>query len=411
MSDSRSDESLQQLAKQFGQQPKKNNFSGIVMQKLFTEKKSTAEIFAAIRNHVKDNKIIVNGIQLTTDHVKLLSGGGSNNLNLLVQTDDAALVLQVGTKRQATNQAIEQLRKSTNPLWLAKKYGEVVCKLDEDKQQRTAMKMIASMQILEKCQSSLESEVSAVHALEAQHGGMTPVTLMQLIGVQLSSMLTMLSQHHIIWFDMKPENILLRNHNQIVIPDIKAFLPTDALQLIYDNQRDCHLVDYGNMLTDKYLSDNFTKHQMTAPATRLSTQHIWEQEYSHQIAVILYFIATNTDLRVVTEPGKDGAKFDFDKPVFKDPAGQRLRFIIESLSADNPHERLHHTDAKELLLAVGNKDKFETIVKSIPEKRQADSQPRPSKPQKTPGVDFFQDRKVEATINNPATRDHKKKNP
>jgi serine/threonine protein kinase len=75
---------------------------------------------------------------------------------------------------------------------------------------------------------------------------------------------------------------------------------------------------------------------------------MWNKEYSYQLAILLYFMATGI------EKGKQ-EKFDFNKPIFRTIEGQALQKLIIELSVEKMENRKTIEEAYAILSHIENK--------------------------------------------------------
>jgi len=366
MDPSKKDKDITKLAKAAGLETKKNNLTSVLMATYFSKAGSTADVQSGVHKFLDVNNLKVGGKKISRENVRVLSG--NNNLNLIMKMDDNAVVITLGVKRPSADNAIDQLRKS-NPSWLARNYGQVKYDgktervLDETGQINPEFNPFPTGQFgyvsyVEKCHTSLEARVKEIHRNTDNNDpkATSPLHMTQLVGLQVSKMLSDISKNDVIWMDFKPENLLLRAKDEIVVADTKAFRPVNELLVTHGGKR----VYDDDIYTQAYVSDDYLINKKGMPCTREEFKKIWEKEYSHQLAMTLYHIATGHSLNTpMINPQPDGAKFDFSKPIFEGEQGQRLKTVIERLSEDKPENRIRHEDAAALLKVLGNPKKFE----------------------------------------------------
>ena len=72
---------------------------------------------------------------------------------------------------------------------------------------------------------------------------------------------------------------------------------------------------------------------------------IWEKEYSYQLAIILYRVATGDTSDPQKVDGINKMPFNFDAEIFKSEEGGKFKNIIQKLSAEDPQKRMSFQDA------------------------------------------------------------------
>lgn len=365
MRTSRNDNNNEKLAKVAGLKAKKNNLTGVLMKGYFKQNATASKIQSDIRQFLEKNNPKINGKTITPENIRVL--GGNNNLNLVMRTDEGEIVITMGVKRPSADAAVEQLRNYSNPPWLVKHYGQVIYEgkteriLDEEGKFNADFNPFPTQQFgfvsfVEKCHTSLEARVNEVHRTESDNDpkAQNPIKLARFMGLQISNILSTISMNELIWMDFKPENLLLRANDQIVIADTKAFIPVNQLLVTHGGKR----VFDDDMFTQAYVSEDYIHNKKATPCTRDEFKKIWEKEYSHQLAMTLYHIATAHRLNTpMINPY--GSKFDFSHQVFQCEKGQQIKTVIEKLSENKPENRIRHEDAAALLKVLGHSEKFE----------------------------------------------------
>lgn len=306
-------------------------------------------------------EVIIKFVQGSHDGCTGRFMGGVNNINILFQREnepESAVVIQRGTYKEAVKIAIDQLSAEGRPDFLPRMYAQRIIFSEEDKQFST--RDFTTMSIVENCYESLERRVGNVHKQNAEN----PILLAASIGIQLSELLTKLSEKDILWLDLKLGNILLSKDGSIITPDTKCFYPAAMLLMSEGKRPAVNFMEMG--VTPSFLSRDFLDNKMETVDSRKKAKVIWEKEYSYQMAVILYKVATGLD-RINFNAGFDHKtpipqnEFDWNHPVFNSPEGQELKDIIEKLAQDgpknryNPASRMDHKEAAKRLSKLRSK--------------------------------------------------------
>lgn len=161
------------------------------------------------------------------------------------------------------------------------------------------------------------------------------------VGNQLYNMLNELSEHKIIWTDLKVENLFLRANRDIAVADMKGFVHANLLEKKDDNRFKFN-VSTGMEVSVAYLSPTFYKNAIDVDGGGVKDpMKAWRKEYSFQVAIILHYLLTGQMVRVnqfdeLIEP------FDFSHPIYSsnDKTAPRLRDIIERLANPDPRMRM-----------------------------------------------------------------------
>lgn len=310
--------------------------------------------YAATNNASAADVILSNELGAIGLEVKPLEGGG-NNKNYIVTNPlypDEKIVIQICRKNAEAEAAFNTVTSSGVSSWQAKTYDSVKGHATDGLNNSDMIHVTA----MEYCPGSLKKTIE--NADDAER-----ITVAVNIGSQLSQMLTAFAIKGVVWTDMKPGNVLLRQDMQIVIADTKGFMdPADKNIVIRKNGT----IQMGD-LTKAYLSENFQMYwQMnTKPETVLN---VWNKEYSYQLAVMLHYMATGTERHSYEYPwqeeqqkklmNSDEPVFNFDHPIFKSDQGQRLQTVIERLSAKKLEQRFRHADAIECLKVLNKPAEF-----------------------------------------------------
>lgn len=176
------------------------------------------------------------------------------------------------------------------------------------------------------------------------------------IGHQLSGILKTLKAHDLIWTDMKPGNLLLRDNDQIVIADVKGIVDPAKLNR---RKRGNQSLIFGDV-SSGFLSSDFKEKRQMSTRDAGEAKGVWEREYSYNLAITLYVLATATKVEsIISAGGDEGIYFNFNYRVFQTPAGQRLQYIIAKLGDPNLLDRMHHEDADKLLSLLDDEVEFE----------------------------------------------------
>lgn len=189
-----------------------------------------------------------------------------------------------------------------------------------------------------------------------------PVACIQVarsIGCQLSSILTTLTAHRLIWTDMKPGNLLLTGDYKVVIADTKGIVEPS---LIPKRKKTSKTLIFGE-ISSAFVSEDFVKFRQNNTSGPEEAKAIWEREYSYQLAVTLHALATASPPRE-SQVGGD-TSFDFSHPVFATEAGQRLQYIIFRLGDNQLLDRMHHEDAAELLRLIDEPQAFAELQDKV----------------------------------------------
>lgn len=365
MSISRTNNAEQELIDAF----MKNN--GEILQKMLKEYFATVppnstEAMTVLTDYLDTSPIMINGKPLKADQIKML--GGTNNVNFMIETDDAEIVLQLGVRVPVTDTAVKSLStESKPPKWLAKKHGEAVLKEECEFVKRESpvahslnkfpTKFEAYIAIVEKCPKSLSARIKEVHESTSDTKNEDILKLTQNIGSQIFSMLDDINKKGVIWTDMKPGNILLRDDDQLAIADTKAFNKPETM--LYRQKKNENVINYSSAVTEGFLSQDFRVKKIEMACDRSDLPQMWRNEYSYQMAIMLYYLATNEQVVSPRWPDDIYPPLNFDLPVFKTEVGQRLQSIIERLAHDDPIVRLDCKDAAKLLENINNKLEFD----------------------------------------------------
>lgn len=330
------------------------------------------ETLNKLTEHLEQTPIMINGKPLKAEHVKML--GGTNNVNFIIETDDASIVLQLGMRLPVTDTAVKSLRsKNSQPIWLAKKHGEAILTDESEFVTRESppehslnnfpSKYEGYVAIVEKCPKTLHSRLTEIHSTSIESKNEDVLRLTQNIGSQLFGMLDEISSRNILWTDMKPGNILLRDNDEVAIADTKAFNKSETM--LYRRQKGANVINYSSAVTEGYLSQDFRIKRIEMACERNDLKQIWQKEYSYQMAMMLYYLATNTEVISPRWPDEIYPPLNFDLPVFKTEVGQRLQSIIERLAHDDPIVRMNCKDAAKLLSLINNKKEFDAENKKV----------------------------------------------
>lgn len=174
------------------------------------------------------------------------------------------------------------------------------------------------------------------------------------IGKQISEFLGFLTTNNLVWKDLKPQNVLVREDNSIAISDMKAFRQNNNHDSLCD-------------VTKQYLPIGMNK---LINSSKPPDQSTWESIYSYQLAVILYHQATNVLVENIyhfDEVEKDNTHLlhNCDDEVFSSEEGQRLKFIIQSLANPDPKYQLKHHEAAELLSVLTDENQYKMRLEKI----------------------------------------------
>lgn len=283
----------------------------------------------------------------------------SNNLVFKIANQGQNYIVKLETARSSSNVALERLEvDGVPPPWLTDTFVEVNQQAPHDDfndpdgydfdTSRTE-----SIKIQEAC-TPLSARLEEIHREDNQNKEDEITTLAVRVGSQLSGLLGDISKQNVIWTDLKPGNILLRKDpiHMVAISDTKAFRPVEQLftETKVDENGVSSLVVKHEDTTGAYISA-----KARIDCSPEETIQEWNKEYSYQIAVVLYRIATN-------ETKTTDQKFDFDEtkhPYFASEEGKRLKYLIEALSHPEPDQRMKHGDAQELLQRLHNPKLFD----------------------------------------------------
>lgn len=285
-------------------------------------------------------------LQLIPKDIKLTSVIGNNNVNFIFSKKDTTVVLQCGDQPVG----YEKFKNSSE--YFVKSFGDP--KIGDG----ALGVFVEKLTSLDHAYMKLDDNARLKFAAQ--------------VGKDLSIMLNELQTKNILWTDLKPGNILIREGKipEMVIVDLKGFTHLQDITIkedtIYTRLKKNEASEGYRKLnatlstSPPYLSqDNET---MISYITKISEgtkplDHAnearnaifekWEKEYSYQLATVLYVIAAN-----VNEKSEDFLKdgkinFDFNKDVFKTIEGRKLRDLIRWLADPDPNKRLS------ILIAAG----------------------------------------------------------
>lgn len=366
MSDSRTNDAEVELINAF----MKNNCE--ILQQMLKEYFATVppnkdEAMIVLTDYLETSPIMINGKPIKAEQIKML--GGTNNVNFMVETDDAEIVLQLGVRVPVTDTAVKSLggTESKPPKWLAKKHGEAVLKDECEYIKRESpvahslnkfpTKFEGYIAIVEKCPKTLSKRIKEVHESTSDTKNEEILRLTQDVGLQIFGMLDEISKKGVIWTDMKPGNILLRDNDELAIADTKAFNKPETM--LYRQKKNENVINYSSAVTEGFLSQDFRVKKVEMAVDRSDLPQMWRNEYSYQMAIMLYYLATNQEVVSPRWPDDIYPPLNFDLPVFKTEVGQRLQSIIERLAHDDPLVRMDCKDAAKLLGHINNKLEFD----------------------------------------------------
>lgn len=285
---------------------------------------------------------------------KIINGKVMNN-NLVFKISDGEhdFIVKFGQNRAAVNVAVEQLSKNRKPKWLVDTYVETnreKVETDINPPPTFNVNWAETFSIIESC-IPFDRKVEQLHTdtTEDKSNQITQVA-MKTAG-NLAEIFRTMRENNVIWTDLKPGNLLMRQDGSLVIADTKAFRRVD--QLLTRPKGD---IDYDGQTSPSYVSRNTGTE--CNPDQALAA---WDVEYRYQMAVILYKIATNVNK--LTDD-----KFDFDSfDYFKTKVGERLQSIIENLSDPDPSKSMHYEDAAVLLANIKEDRVYKAYEKFINE--------------------------------------------
>lgn len=200
---------------------------------------------------------------------------------------------------------------------------------------------------------------NVIDRLRAQNDPAACIQVARSIGCQLSSILTTLTAHRLIWTDMKPGNLLLTFDYKVVIADTKGIVEPS---LIPKRKKTSKTLIFGE-ISPAFVSEDFLKFRYNNASGPEEAKAIWEREYSYQLAVTLHALATASPPRESQEGGD--TSFDFSHPVFATETGQRLQYIIFRLGDNQLLDRMHHEDAAELLRLIDEPQAFAALQDKV----------------------------------------------
>lgn len=212
------------------------------------------------------------------------------------------------------------------------------------------------MTVMEYYPNTLEKMIAR---LRAENDPIACIRAARNIGHQLSTILTTLRKHNLIWTDMKPGNLLLTSDEKIVIADTEGIIDPS---LIPKRKKDSKTLIFGE-ISPAFVSEDFMKFRVKNTGGPEEAKAIWEREYSYQLAVTLHSLATASPPRESQEVGE--TSFDFSHPVFATEVGQRLQYIISRLGDNQLLDRMHHEDADALLGLLEDPQAFDKLQDKV----------------------------------------------
>lgn len=252
-------------------------------------------------------------------------------------------IIQISSQKESTQKAKQLLSRSIQPSYLAREGKALQASMVDPSDQSTdRLSYVLTVMEAGRCTLlSTQNQIPDDKRIEFTFN----------LGIQFSRMLTDLRNTGVLWTDVKPGNILFRvresNQLELFISDPKGLVAASMLKSARTSGRQGKEFIKLEDITPQYHSQHFMNIlRENAISTREQAAHMIEEEYSYQLAILLYAAATGN------EPELLPLTFDFTLPIFTDPNmnhGRNLKTLIENLSNDNPSSRLLHAEAIKLL--------------------------------------------------------------
>lgn len=305
---------------------------------------------------------------------------GNNNFNMKVNTKNAAIMVQGMAMYQSQIDAITKLTRSGSAEFLPVNYAPPqyvqsrikITQQNYDKNRtlnsdipREAHRENFVISCIEQFPTTFNDKASQIapENVYSETAG---------IASQMSAMLTTLNDAGIVWTDIKPGNLLARHDGSLAVADLKGFADIDTIFISKGENigevsckwnANCSIAfmsEEGRTRLLTFKSDNPYSEDPGAEA-RAHFAKEWQKEYSYQMGVVLYVSITG---RVKEEDliPRGRVEFDYDLPAFKTQQGKEYKAILESLTADDPDQRLSCSEAASMMEKIANQNK------SMPEK-------------------------------------------
>lgn len=265
--------------------------------------------------------------------------GGGNNKNIIIKSehDEASVFVQFSKKDRRAATTIKLLYAGDQPArWLPRIVKES-SKQEVDTNTKEVTGSIISCTIMETCPQNI-TRLAKENKAVPQEGSVEIFRQLSAFASQVDAMISMMRKKNIIWKDMKRENFLLRENGDIVVSDTKGFINVNDLSI----HRTTGCIQFTDV-SKEYLSPYASDHMFEMKKEDIGkVSKAWEREYSYQLAVILYEMATG-DIETPTRnnDGKFIKNFNFNHSIFQSDDGQKFKKMLEEMSRpDAPEKRM-----------------------------------------------------------------------
>src|SRR3990167_835242 len=317
------------------------------MQSAMTHQESLVEL---VKNDIKINEALQ---QITVEYrgtealdaaamQQLVAACGDHGLKVEVLRDGNNKVISISNTEHAVGVIVQLGMKDIEALvvtkqlypakWLPVIYKDsseiVMDRMDRKNEAKT--KMARHRTLMEFCPGDIKKLAIANSQLPVEERDQIYASVAN-VARQMADILTEINDKEIMWPDMKPDNILFRLNGEVVICDTKPFRRIENLDRVTKTNaagEEYKIFKFHDMTTH-FISPDGQSRLFTIPERdRKKLLEIWKREYSYQLAIVLYRVATGdlTDPeRNINNDDKYEMTFDFNHPIFQAGAGRKLQ--------------------------------------------------------------------------------------